>query len=141
MLILNADGGCFPNPGQGSYGFVAKRDGRVLYRKSEQIGYATNNIAEWRGALAALDYAIGYTIAYQDERAVTLLMDSQLVVHQLTGRWRTKNAGLKPLQIEGAKRVQALREQGVTVTVRWVPRAHNHEADALTGRPSTIWNG
>lgn len=134
MLILEADGGCCPNPGEGTIGVVCKKNGKVLYQISRSIGCATNNIAEWQAALAALDYAIGYTLCGPEP--VELRMDSQLVVNQLTGRWRTKNAGLKPLQEQGRQLLAALKEQGVHVYVRWVPREQNREADALTGE----WN-
>lgn len=131
MLILNADGGCWPNPGPATYAFIAKKDGVEVHRSVGMIESATNNIAEWRGALAALNYAIGYTIAYPMEE-IELRMDSQLVVHQLNGRWRVKNEGLKPLAAEGQRLLTALREQGVRPIVRWIPRAQNTEADALT---------
>lgn len=131
MLMLHADGGCYPNPGQAKYGIVAKVNGVLVHQASVPIGWATNNIAEWRGALAALDYAIGYTMAYP-ERRVVLRMDSQLVVRQITGRYKTKNPGLKPLCQQGMAFVKCLEEQGVTVTVEWIPRERNTEADALT---------
>lgn len=127
MLILYADGGCFPNPGNGTFGVVAKVGDVVLARISERIGHATNNIAEWRGAIAALQYAI-------DTRAmaVELRMDSRLVVEQVNGRWKVENAGLKPLAEQGKALLAELRRRGVAVNVKWVPREQNTEADELT---------
>lgn len=127
MLILHADGGCFPNPGNGTYGVVAKVGGVVLATISERIGHATNNIAEWRGCIAALQYAL-------DTRAVSveLRMDSALVVNQVNGKWKIKNAGLKPLAEQGKSLLAELRARGSVVVVKWVPREQNTEADDLT---------
>lgn len=128
-LILYADGGCFPNPGNGTFGVVAKINDETLATISERIGHATNNIAEWRGAIAALQYAL-------DTRAmnVELCMDSKLVVEQVNGRWKVKNAGLKPLAAQGKGLLSDLRQRGVVINVRWVPREQNTEADELTGQ-------
>lgn len=131
VLTLESDGGCEPNPGEGQIGVVVKKDGVTCHEISARIGHATNNIAEWQAAIRALDYAVGYTMAYP-ERNVELRMDSQLVVYQLTGRWKTKNAGLKPLLTKGQALLSALKEQGVTVRVYWIPREQNRDADALT---------
>jgi probable phosphoglycerate mutase len=131
MLLLHADGGCHPNPGQARYGVVARANGQIVDRLSRSIGHATNNVAEWRGAIAALDYAVGYTIAYP-ERRVELRMDSQLVVRQLTGRYKVKHLNLKPLAKQARDLMVALTDQGVLITVVWVPREQNTEADALT---------
>lgn len=127
-LVLYADGGCWPNPGPGTFGVVVKRDGVVVCRLKKRIGPATCNIAEWRGALAALDYAL----AAAGRETIELRMDSQLVVHQLNGRWGVKNEGLKPLVAEGHRRLSRLRDGGRDVRIRWVPREQNTEADALT---------
>lgn len=129
MLILNADGGCNPNPGPATFGVVAKVNGKVICRMRKRIGQATNNIAEWRGALAALDFALVQGRRYP---SVELRMDSQLVVHQLNGRWRVKHEGLQPLAAEGKAMLARLRSFGVQVRVQWVPRRENAAADALT---------
>lgn len=76
VLMLRADGSCWPNPGAGSFGMVASRDGRVECRSRKDIGPSTNNVAEWRGAIAALDYAL----VNSRGAAVVLEMDSRLVV-------------------------------------------------------------
>ena len=127
MLILYADGGCWPNPGPAKFGVVAKSGGAVVASFGESIGHATNNVAEWSGAIAALKYAI-------DTRAqsVELRMDSQLVVNQLNGRWKVKNAGLRPLVDQGKWLLAHLRSTGAVVLVKWIPREQNQEADGLT---------
>src|SRR5690349_8401078 len=92
MLILYADGSCVPNPGQATCAVVADRDGRQCFQQTEPIGFGTNNVAEWRGAIAALTFALS-----QSDTDIELRMDSQLVVEQFNGKWRVKDPGLKPL--------------------------------------------
>lgn len=125
-LVLHADGGCWPNPGLGSYGVVALVDGRTIQRISQRIGYATNNVAEYRGALAALQYALDHATEYTD---VDLRLDSKLVVHQLNRRWRVKSEDLRPLAEIGWLRLAELKTRGLAVTVRWIPREENTIAD------------
>ncbi|MDP3719872.1 MAG: ribonuclease HI family protein [Acidobacteriota bacterium] len=126
MLIIHADGGCKPNPGQGRFGVVAHRDGRECYSVSHGIGYGTNNKAEWRGAIAALTFA-----ATQPDTDIELRMDSRLVVKQFNGQYRVKHADLKPLADIARGLGDIIRARGARVTVRWVPREQNTRADAL----------
>lgn len=129
-FVMWADGSCAPNPGTGAYGLVVREDGALLFQTSRRLpGTHTNNTAEWHGAIAALEFA-----AERDYCAsVELRMDSNLVVNQLAGRWKVKNHGLLPLVQKGRSLLDSLRARGVTVTVRWVPREENAEADALSG--------
>ena len=127
MVVLYADGGCNPNPGQGRYGLVVERDETILTRFSHGIGHATNNIAEWRGAIAALDY-----IEAMKFQQAELRMDSKLVVEQMQGRWRVKHEGLKPYADVGKTLYAKLRNRGCKLTVRWIPRGQNYEADKMS---------
>ena len=125
-----ADGACEPNPGAASFGVIVEDvDGGTIYRLSKAIGAGTNNIAEWRGALAALDWLIAHGSGH-----VELRMDSKLVVNQLTGRWRVKTATLEPLAAEGRRLLAALRARGVTCDVQWIPRSLNR-ADEIASQP------
>jgi ribonuclease HI len=126
MLVIQIDGGCRPNPGQGSFAYVVSENGRVEKTHAEMIGPATNNTAEWRGAIAALEYAL--TIA-ELHQAIRFEMDSRLVVRQLTGRWKVHNQGLKPLVAHGRRLLQQLSGR-IPVAVVWVPREQNALADA-----------
>jgi probable phosphoglycerate mutase len=89
---------------------------------SAAIGTTTNNVAEWRAVVAAIDFA-----AELGAREIDLLLDSKLVVEQLQGRWRVRDAKLAPLCDEALK--------GLTRFAHWsarhVPRALNGRADAL----------
>jgi ribonuclease HI len=98
------------------------RDGRELHTTSRTLGRATNNQAEYRAAIAALEAALGL-----GARDVELCMDSELVVRQLSGRYKVKNPGLIPLH----KRVLALRQRFDRVHIVHVPRAQNKIADKL----------
>ena len=128
MLIIYADGGCNPNPGPARYGIVAQRNGITLHTESVPIGRATNNVAEWRGAIAALLFAS----AQPDATDVELRMDSRLVVNQLNGRWRVKEPHLQALAETGKRIARELRERGARLRIVWIPREQNALADALT---------
>lgn len=130
MLIIYADGGCHPNPGIGRYGLAIYEGDTLRETFGHTIGQATNNIAEWRACIAALDY-----IQTTGVRRAELRMDSSLVVNQLTGKWRVKHEGLIPYADAGKQVWFQLHRSGVTVKATWVPRGANTEADAMTRTP------
>src|SRR5437867_4236541 len=102
-VVAYADGASRGNPGPASYGIVLyDENGKKLHHASEALGRGTNNFAEYRGAIAALEAALGLAA-----RDVELRMDSELVVRQLSGRYKVRNPGLLPLY----KRILALRQQ------------------------------
>ncbi|HKC27267.1 MAG TPA: bifunctional RNase H/acid phosphatase [Jatrophihabitans sp.] len=123
-VIVEADGGSRGNPGPAGYGAVVLDGGtgEVLAERSEAIGTATNNVAEYRGLIAGLRAAheLG-------ARRVAVRMDSKLVVEQMKGVWQVKHPGMRELAREAA----ALRQQFDEVTFEWVPRAQNTRADRL----------
>jgi broad specificity phosphatase PhoE/ribonuclease HI len=123
-VLAEADGGSRGNPGAAGYGavvFSADR-GTVLAERKESIGRATNNVAEYRGLIAALDAAadVGAT-------EVAVSMDSKLVIEQMVGRWRVKHPDLIPLN----QRATELAAGFERVTYAWIPRAKNSHADRL----------
>jgi len=125
-VVVWTDGGARGNPGPAGYGVVVT-DGRgeELAELSEGIGWATNNVAEYRGVLAGLELARSL-----GARRVVVRADSLLVVNQQLGRWKVKNEGLRPLA-EEARRLARRFER-----VRWqhVPRERNRRADELANR-------
>ncbi len=122
-MIAYGDGASRGNPGPASLGVVLYDEaGRELHRSSRALGRATNNQAEYQAAIAALEAALGLGASEVD-----LHMDSELVVRQLSGRYRVRNPRLIPLH----KRILALRSRFERVTVRHVPREENRVADAL----------
>lgn len=132
MLLLHADGACQPNPGEGSYGVVVYEDGAQTPTRTvrTRIGHATNNIAEWRAAIKALEIALEPQFIRHGN--VELRMDSRMVVEQLNGRWRVKDAKLKPLAAESLPLLNQLRQR-VKLTIKWVPREQNECADIAAG--------
>lgn len=122
-LVVYADGASRGNPGPAAIGAsVRDATGRELAVVSERIGRATNNVAEYRAAIAGVRAA-----ADLGASAIDLRLDSELVVRQLSGRYRVKHPLLRPLF---AALVEALEAVG-PYTVGHVPRARNARADAL----------
>ncbi|MBX7265897.1 bifunctional RNase H/acid phosphatase [Micromonospora sp. Llam7] len=123
-VLVEADGGSRGNPGPAGYGAVLRdpATGAVLAERSESIGVATNNVAEYRGLIAGLAAA-----AELGADEVEIRMDSKLVVEQMSGRWQIKHPGLRPLAAEAAKLVGRF----TAVRFSWIPRERNTHADAL----------
>ena len=120
---LSTDGGARGNPGPAAFGYVLEaEDGTVLDARGETIGIATNNVAEYRGLVAGLQKAAELGL---DE--VEVVSDSELIVKQMRGEYRVKNAALRELSLEAA---HAARRIG-RVTYRAVRREHNELADQL----------
>lgn len=123
MIVAYVDGGARGNPGPAGFGVrIEQEDGTLVEEFSESIGFATNNVAEYRGLLAALDWARAH-----GHRALHVRSDSLLLVQQMLGNYKVKNAGLQPLH---AKAQLAARDIG-RVTFEHVPRARNAHADRL----------
>ncbi|MEV4625523.1 bifunctional RNase H/acid phosphatase [Micromonospora sp. NPDC049523] len=123
-VVMEADGGARGNPGPAGFGAVVRdaESGEVLAERSESIGVATNNVAEYRGLIAGLEAAVELGAAEIDVR-----MDSKLVVEQMSGRWQIKNHGLRPLAAQAATLVRKFE----SVRYQWIPRDQNRHADAL----------
>ena len=120
---LSTDGGARGNPGPAAYGYVLETgDGTVLAAHGEAIGVATNNVAEYRALVAGLEKALELHV---DE--VEVISDSELLVKQMRGEYRVKNAALRELSVDAA---QLARKIG-RVTYRAVRREHNELADRL----------
>jgi ribonuclease HI len=122
-VTVNVDGGARGNPGPAAIGVVLRNgDGSVLKEVGETIGEATNNVAEYRALLRGIELA-----AVRGAEEVELIGDSELVVRQVEGRYKVKNAGMKKLH-EEVKR--ALRDFE-SWSIRHVRRAENADADRL----------
>lgn len=125
-VIAYADGASRGNPGPAAIGIVLlDEEGRELHRSARRLGRATNNQAEYRAAVAALEAALGLGAS-----EVELRMDSELVVRQLRGRYKVRNPRLIPLY----KRVLDLRSRFAAFAIRYVSRAENRLADALANQ-------
>jgi ribonuclease HI len=119
----NIDGGSRGNPGPAAYGVVIRDPrGEIVARLKKYIGRMTNNVAEYYGLIAALDYAQSKGI-----RALRVESDSELLVKQMSGQYKVKNADLRPLFERAKKMSQALE----SFRIEHVYREQNREADAL----------
>jgi len=122
-VIAYADGASRGNPGPAAIGVLLLDEaGQELHRSARRLGRATNNQAEYRAAIAALEAALGLGATQ-----VELRTDSELVVRQLRGRYKVRNPRLLPLY----KRMLDLRSRFASLAVRHVPREENRLADAL----------
>jgi dinuclear metal center YbgI/SA1388 family protein len=120
---LYTDGGARGNPGPAGIGArLLTADGTLVDELSDVIGDATNNVAEYEALLAGLELALDRGV-----QRLTVFMDSELVVRQLTGRYKVKNADLKALHAEAARRLHGFRE----VDVKHIRREQNADADRL----------
>ena len=120
---LFTDGGSRGNPGPAAYGYALENDdGTVLAAEGETIGVATNNVAEYRGLVAGLARAVELGVD-----AVEVRSDSELLVKQMRGEYRIKNAALQELAREASR----LARQVGSVEYRHVRREHNELADRL----------
>jgi len=120
---LSTDGGSRGNPGPAAYGYVLETDdGHVLAAHGEAIGTATNNVAEYSGLVAGLQKALELGV---DD--VEVVSDSELLVRQMRGEYKVKNAALRELQAQAAELSDRLSKVSFTA----VRREHNELADRL----------
>lgn len=122
----NIDGGSRGNPGPAAYGVViCDPTGEIVAKLKKYIGQNTNNVAEYFGLIAALDYAETHGI-----RALRVLSDSELLVKQMRGQYKVKSEDLRPLFERARKMAQAL----ALFRIGHVFREENREADALVNQ-------
>ncbi len=125
-VVIHSDGASQGNPGLAAIGATIKDEqGKLIARISQRIGRTTNNQAEYRAIIAALEEA-----ARLGARQVELNSDSELVVRQIKGEYRVRKATLKPLY----QRVKQLQSSLESFTIHHVPRQQNIEADRLANK-------
>jgi len=119
----NVDGGSRGNPGPASYGVVIRDPrGEIVAKLKKYIGRSTNNVAEYYGLIAALDYAQQHGV-----RALRVESDSELLVRQMRGQYKVKSADLRPLFERARKMAASL----ASFKIDHVYREQNAQADAL----------
>jgi len=122
-MVAYIDGGARGNPGPAGFGVrIEQRDGTLVAEFSEAIGIATNNVAEYRGLLAALEWAKRHGC-----RELRVRSDSLLLVQQMLGNYKVKHAGLQPLHA----RARLLAHDLGGVSFEHVGRSMNAHADRL----------
>ena len=125
-IVAFIDGASRGNPGPASYGVVIQdAGGNPLDTLSQHIGEATNNVAEYRALVAALEYASSRNV-----RSVKIFCDSELVARQMQGRYRVQSPDLIPL----FQRASALARGLGHFSIHHVPREKNREADQLANQ-------
>jgi len=119
----NIDGGSRGNPGPAAYGVVIRNPrGEIVARLKKYIGRTTNNVAEYYGLIAALDYAQSSNV-----RELHIESDSELLVKQMRGQYKVKSADLQPL----FERAKKMSRSFVSFRINHIYREQNREADAL----------
>jgi ribonuclease HI len=122
-VVVNVDGGARGNPGPAAIAAVVQdTDGGVLEERGERIGRATNNVAEYKALLLGIEMASAL-----GAKELDLVGDSELIVKQVKGEYKVKDATMRELHAEAEK---ALREFD-SWSIRHVRREHNAEADRL----------
>jgi len=125
-LIAHSDGGARGNPGPSGYGVVIKnQSGHKVAALSEYLGHQTNNFAEYQGLIAALEYTVQH-----GPKALKVISDSELLVRQIKGIYKVKNATLKDLHA----RAKDLIAQLDWFSIGHALREHNQEADRLANQ-------
>lgn len=119
---MHIDGAARGNPGPAAYAVVLERPGHPDVEAADTIGTATNNVAEYTALLRGLELAAELGV-----KSLAVFSDSELMVKQMNGEYRVKNADLLPLY-EEAKR---LRKLVGAVTLTHIRREKNARADAL----------
>lgn len=129
-LIVHADGGARGNPGLAASAFViTTQSGKLIKKFSESLGVATNNFAEYKAVLFALEWILkNLKLNVKD---IYFYLDSELVIKQLTGKYKIKN----PTLLELAMRVKFLEKKlKKNIFYRHIPRSQNKLADYLVNQ-------
>ncbi|MDP3733448.1 MAG: ribonuclease HI family protein [Candidatus Daviesbacteria bacterium] len=127
-LIIYTDGASRGNPGRASYGFtISDEHGKLIHEQGEYIGINTNNVAEYSAVLEAFKYL---KRKFQGKLNIELFADSRLIVEQLSGRFKIKNANLKIL----FDQIKVLEMEIGRVFYTHIPREKNSKADALANK-------
>lgn len=125
-VVVHVDGGARGNPGPAAVAaVVSDAEGNVLDEAAETIGYATNNVAEYKAVLLGLERAKALQAT-----EIEIVNDSQLIERQLQGAYKVKHADMKPLYEQAKAALAGFERWGI----RSVPRAENADADALVNQ-------
>ena len=120
-VTVYSDGGSRGNPGPSAYAIVVTSSGRVIHEHAEFLGVHTNNYAEYRGLIAA----IGKAVEIGADEA-EFVMDSQLVIRQMTGEYRVKNPDMAVLHADAealAALIPKVSYRNVRRSEEYIPRA------------------
>jgi len=125
-LKIYTDGGSRGNPGPGAIGIVIKnKNGQIVFQAGKTIGRATNNQAEYRALITALEWLKKNA---SDVKRLDFLLDSKLVVFQMRGKYKIKSPKIRPLW-QQAKNLEFCL--GAKINYHLIPRSLNYEPDLL----------
>jgi ribonuclease HI len=125
-LTVNVDGGARGNPGPAAIGVVVRdAEGGVIDSRGETIGRATNNVAEYKALRRGIELA-----AEHGATDLELFGDSELIVRQVEGRYKVKNAAMKELHAEVKKALARFDSW----SIEHVRRERNADADQLVNQ-------
>lgn len=130
LLEINTDGGSRGNPGPAGIGAYAASNGQKVFTLSETIGETTNNVAEYMAVIRSLEILGEKEIVAEK---LKFILDSELIVRQITGKYKVKLPHLKILRQQVVDLVKDLRNKGQInlMTFITVPREQNKKADKL----------
>lgn len=129
-LLIFCDGGALNNPGPAASAFVVVENQKIIHQFSQKIGHNTNNVAEYQAVIFALEWLKKNIPLRQgfEGQVINFFLDSQLVVNQLNGLYKVKDAKLKLLIIK----IKGLEQEIVgKIFYKHIPREQNTIADAL----------
>ena len=125
-LTVHVDGGSRGNPGPAAAGAVASNaEGEIVAERGEMIGIATNNVAEYRAVLLGASLALELGAS-----EIELVNDSELIAHQLNGKYKVKHVDMKPLYLEAITVLNDFESW----SIRCVRREQNELADLLVNQ-------
>lgn len=131
-LTIFTDGGARGNPGPAAVGVVVKNEQKQnLASFGQAIGETTNNVAEYQGVIAALEWCQQNTSVLAETQTINFFLDSTLVVNQLNGKYKIKDLKLKNLIIQIKDLEKNFSQKFV---YHFIPRTKNYQADALVNQ-------
>lgn len=130
-LKIYSDGGARGNPGPGASAFVVEKEGRVIHREGKYLGKTTNNLAEYSGALMGVGWLEKNISDFKNIKKVNYFLDSELVVNQLSGKFKIKNENLRNL-FYAIKEIE--KRIPLKIFYHAIPREKNKLADLLVNK-------
>lgn len=133
LLEINTDGGSRGNPGEAAIGVYASSAGQEVFSLSEKIGQTTNNVAEYTAVIRSLETLLEKKIFTEK---LKYILDSELIVRQITGKYKVKQPHLQVLRQQIVSLVNRLRDNGQIKLMSFVnvPREKNKIADKLVNQ-------
>lgn len=129
MISIFTDGGSRGNPGPAAIGvYIIDKDKNNIHEFGENIGIATNNVAEYKAVVAALSWLIKNKDLIEKDSNISFFTDSQLIYSQIVGLYKIKDANLRELLFKIRE-----KEAQIKGNIRYfqIPREQNKEADRL----------